>query len=76
MVAENPSGRPCRCQQASETTSKYRLETSSCTIVRSTMQHVKQEIHEGNRTYADADEYGNNTNQTNERRFYDQLQME
>jgi hypothetical protein len=46
MAAEKLSGRPCRCQQASATTSNYRLGTSSYTNVRSTMQHlVKQDKH-------------------------------
>jgi hypothetical protein len=75
MAAEKLSGRPCRCQEASETTSNYRLGTSSCTIVHSTMQHVvKQERYmKGNRTYANADKYDYNTNRTNERRFSYQL---
>jgi hypothetical protein len=75
MAAEKLSGRPCRCQQAAETTSNDRLETSSCTIVRSTMQHVvKQERYmKGNRTYGDPDKYDNDANGTNERRFSYQL---
>ena len=40
MTTEKLSCRPCRCQQGLETASSYRLETSSYTIVCSTMQHV------------------------------------
>jgi hypothetical protein len=69
MAAEKLSGRPCRCQQASETTSNYRLGTSSYTNVRSTVQLlVKQDKHaNGNWTYADPDKYDNDTNATKER---------
>ena len=44
IAIEKPSGRPCRCQQAPETTSNYRLGTSSYTNVCSAVQHpVKQD---------------------------------
>jgi hypothetical protein len=77
MAAEKLSGRPCRCQEASEITSNYRQETSSCTVVHSTKQHViKQEGYmKGNRTYADADKYGNDADQANDRRCSNHLYM-
>jgi hypothetical protein len=69
MAAENLSGRPCICQQASETTSNYRLGRSSYTNVRSAVQHlVKQDKHvNGSRTYANPDKYDDDTNATKER---------
>jgi hypothetical protein len=68
MAAEKQSGRPYRHQQAPETTSDYRLETSSYTDVRSTVQHlVRQYTHvNGSRTYANSDEYDEDTNPTKE----------
>ena len=68
MAAEKQSGRPYRHQQAPETTSNYRLETSSYTDVRSTEQHlVKQDKHvNGSWTYANPDEYDDDTNTTKE----------
>jgi hypothetical protein len=66
MAAEKLSGRPYRCQQASETTSIYRLGTPSYTNVRSAVQHlVKQGKHvNGSRTYANPDNYDDDTNAT------------
>lgn len=63
MAAEKQSGRPYRYQQAPETTSDYRY-----TDVRSTVQHlVKQDKHvNGSRTYANPDEYDDDTNTTKE----------
>lgn len=68
MTAEKQSGRPYIYQQAPETTSDYRLEQSSYTDVRSTVQHlVKQDKHvNGNRTYANSYEYDEDTNPTDE----------
>jgi hypothetical protein len=71
MGTGKTSGRPCRRQQAPGTTSSHRVETSSYTTARSTMQHlVKQEKHvKGNQPYADPDKYDNDANGTNERCF-------
>jgi hypothetical protein len=71
MVAENLSGRPCRCQQAPETTSNYRLGTSSYTNVRSAVHHlVKHDRHvNGSQTYANPDEDEDDTNATKGRCF-------
>ena len=71
MTTGKLSGRPCRRQQAPGTTSSHRLETSSYTTARSTMQHlVKQERNmKENRTYPDPDKYDDDTNATNERCF-------
>jgi hypothetical protein len=71
MTAENLLGKPRRYQPASETASSHPLETSSCTIVRSTMQNVVKQARyvKGVRTYADPDKYDNTTNGTDERRF-------
>jgi hypothetical protein len=75
MAAEKLSGRPCRYQQAFETTSNYRLGTSSYANVRSTMQRlVKQDKHvDGNRTHANPNKYGDDTNTTKGRCFGRQL---
>jgi hypothetical protein len=75
MAAQKLSGRPYRCQQASETTSICRLGTPSYTNVRSTVQHlVKQDKHvNGSRTNANPDEYDNDTNATKERCFGSKL---
>jgi hypothetical protein len=75
MAAEKMSGRPCRCQQAAETTSSYRLGSSSYTNVCSTVQHlVKQDKHvNGSRTYANPDKYGDDTNAAKDRCFSCQL---
>ena len=72
---EKLSGRPYRYRQAPETTSNYRLGTSSYTTVRSTVQHlVKQGQHvNGNRTYANPDKCNDDTNATKGRRFSPQL---
>ena len=66
MAAEKLSGKPCKCQQASEITSIYRLGTPSYTNVRSTMQHlVKQDKHVNeSRTHANPDKYDDDTNAT------------
>jgi hypothetical protein len=71
MAAKKLSGKPCKCQQASEITSIYRLGMSSYTNVRSAMQHlVKQDKHEnGSRTYANTDKYDDDTNATKEACF-------
>jgi hypothetical protein len=68
MAAEKLSGRPCRCQQATETTSDYRLGTSY-TDVCSTVQHlVKQDKHvNGSRKYANPDEYDADTDPAKDR---------
>jgi hypothetical protein len=75
MATEKLSDRPCRCQQAPETTSNYRLETSSYTNVRSTVQHlVKQDKHvSGSRTYTNPDKHDKDTNAAKERCFGRQL---
>jgi hypothetical protein len=75
MAAEKLSGRPCRCQQASETTSSYRLGTSSYTTLRSAVQHlVKQDVHVyGSRTYVNPDKRDDDRNPTKERCFGRQL---
>jgi len=66
MAADTLSGRPCRCQQASEITSIYHLGMPSYTNVRSTMQHlVKQDEQvNGSQTYANPDKYDDGTNAT------------
>ena len=75
MAAEKLSDRPCRYQQAPETTPNYRSGTSSYTNVRSTVQHlVKQNKHvNGSRTYAHPDKYDDDTNVTKGRCFSRQL---
>jgi hypothetical protein len=69
------SGRPCICRHVPETTSSYRLGTSSYTNVRYTVQHlVKQDKHvNGSRTYANPDKYDDDTNATKGRRSSRQL---
>jgi hypothetical protein len=78
MTAEKLSDRPYRYQQAPETTSNYRLGTSSYTNVRSAAQHLfKQDKHmNGSRTYANPDKYDVDTNTTEERCFSRQLYIE
>jgi hypothetical protein len=75
MTAEKLSGRPCRRQQVPGTTSNYRLGTSSYTNVRSTVEHiVKQDKHvKESQTYANPDEYDNDTDATKDRCFGRQL---
>lgn len=58
---------PCKCQQASETTSNFRLGTSSYTNVRSTTISCQTGCNlqmNGSQTYANPDKYYDNANTT------------